>query len=270
MRIIGIVFWVLFTVSLSVWWLYFGLTQLELLEGIEGTEKVITQQRMLIWEGISLVVSILIGGGALAYLAYSERKERKRIEEFFSVFSHELKTPLTNIQLQAESLGANKLIESTQRLLVHLDNAMFVAKLPDKLFHEEVELNSFIRSLARRWSSLDIDCVGDAVIEIDKRIFEAIFQNLFSNSVIHGSASRVEIKIDDCKDDVTISFSDNGIGFKGDFSKLGRKFYRSSKTSGSGLGLYIVKELLNKMGGKISFKEQKQGFIAQITIPKSI
>ncbi len=270
LKVIAITIWLLFTISLSLWWLYFGLGQLELLQSVEGTEKVITQQRMLIWEGISLVVSILLGGLALGYLAYSERKERRRIEEFFSLFSHELKTPLTNIQLQAESLGADKLIESSQQLLIHLDNAMFVAKLPDKLFYEEIDLSSYLKSLAGRWSSFKIEVVGDAILEIDRRIFEAIFQNLFSNSVIHGKASRVNIKILDLEKFTIINFKDNGIGFKGDYSKLGRKFYRSNTSSGSGLGLYIVKALLNKMKGKISFKNSNEGFFAELTIYKSI
>lgn len=270
LKVIAITIWLLFTISLSLWWLYFGLGQLELLQSVEGTEKVITQQRMLIWEGISLVVSIILGGVALGYLAYSERKERKRIEEFFSVFSHELKTPLTNIQLQAESLGANKLIESTQRLLIHLDNAMFVAKLPDELFHEEVDLKLFIKSLASRWSSFEIEIIGEAVMEIDKRIFEAVCQNLFSNAVIHGGASKIVVNLQDSNNTVRIIFTDNGIGFNGDYNRLGTKFYRLNKTSGSGLGLYIVKELLNKLHGKLRFKESSQGFIVDIALPKSI
>ena len=269
-KVIAIAVWLLFTISLALWWLVFGLGQLELLKNLEGSEKLISQQRMLLWEGISLVISILLGGGSLAYLAFKERRERKRIEEFFSVFSHELKTPLANIQLQAESLGAEKLIESTQRLLIHLDNAMFVAKLPEKFFFEEIDLNSFITGLANRWGSLKIVVHGRSIAEVDKRILEAVFQNLLSNSVIHGGASIVDVEILETDNNVKIAIKDNGVGFKGDYRNLGRKFYRFDQKSGSGLGLFIVKQLLKKLNGQISFRESKQGFIAEIILPKNI
>lgn len=266
LKIIAISFWLLFTLSLSLWWLYFGLSQLELLEEIEGAEKVISQQRMLIWEGVSLVLSILVGGIALGLLAFKQWKERKRIEDFFSVFSHELKTPLTNIQLQAESLGASKLIESSAKLLVQLDNAMFVARLPEDLFLEDINLRSLIENTAFKWCSLEVKILGDAVVESDRRILEAIFNNIFSNAIKHGEASIISVEIEKSKDRTIITITDNGKGFLGERNFLGGKYYRFSKSGGTGLGLYLVKELLKRLQGKVTFPKSEKGFSVKIEL----
>lgn len=266
LKVIAIGAWLLFTISLSLWWLYFGLSQLELLKAIEGYERVVSQQRMLIWEGASLVLSIFIGGAALCHLAYREFRERKRIEEFFSVFSHELKTPLSNIQLQAESLGAQKLIESTQRLLVHLDNAMFVARLPNDLFFEEIDLRRLIESYSFRWPSIEVRVIGDEVIESDRRLIEALLSNLFSNAARHGEATSIFIELKRDAGRAVLEFKDNGKGFDGDRSSLGQKFKRYSNSGGSGLGLYIVKEVTKKLNGTVTFPEVEGGFLIRIVL----
>lgn len=266
LKVIAIGAWLLFTISLSLWWLYFGLSQLELLKAIEGHERVVSQQRMLIWEGASLVVSILIGGAALCYLALKEFRERKRIQEFFSVFSHELKTPLTSIQLQAEKLGAEKLIESTQRLLVHLDNAIFIARLPDDVFYEEVNLRPVIEEYSIRWPSLKVEVIGSEVIETDKRLLEAILSNIFSNAVRHGEATKLLVQIKGEGDKTFLEFRDNGKGFSGEKSSLGQKFKRYSNSGGTGLGLYIIRKVLQKLNGSLSFPDVEQGFAVRICL----
>ena len=266
--------WLLYTISLSVWWLIFGLRELESLKSISTVEgvKLVEYQQMLIVEGLSLVVSLLLGGGALCWLVWKEAKERKRIAEFFSVFSHELKTPLTSIQLQAQSLRekltdgggaqtAQRLFLDTQRLLVQLENALMIADERFALVMEPVELGSFIESLAASWPALKVIVEGNGTIRADKRALMALFQNIFSNAIFHGKASEMRMIISQHDKQVTCTMIDNGKGFAGNVKDLGVAFKRHYPGSGSGIGLSLVKSLAERMGGKIALSNAPEGFI---------
>lgn len=271
--------WLLFTVSLAVWWLIFGLRQLEAIKSIETADasKLIEYQTMLMVEGLSLVVSLLAGGIALCWLVLREESERKRITDFFSVFSHELKTPLSSIQLQAESLRskltdtggaqvASRLLQDTQRLLLQLENALMSADDRFRLVLETIELEPFLKNMALSWPSLQISVVGNAKVIADMRALTAITQNIFNNSIFHGKATVVTVNIVPVGKQVQVSFEDNGKGFSGDIKKLGVAFKRHYQGSGSGIGLAIVKSLLSRMGGSIEVQPAAQGFKIKVTL----
>src|SRR4051812_47119943 len=98
--------WLLFTVSLAVWWMIFGLKQNEklALQAHAVPEEVFRGQRMLHWEGAVLVLMLLIGGLALLYFTLKEADRHKRVKQFFATLTHELKTPLASLRIQVESL----------------------------------------------------------------------------------------------------------------------------------------------------------------------
>jgi signal transduction histidine kinase len=69
---------------------------------------------------------------------------------------------------------------------------------------------------------------------------------------------------------VEVRFRDDGRGFEGDPSKLGRLFQRGSSSRGTGVGLYLVRVLMERMGGKVEFAAAPEGgFAATLRFQRS-
>jgi signal transduction histidine kinase len=98
---------------------------------------------------------------------------------------------------------------------------------------------------------------------------ESVFTNLIQNSVKHGRATQVRIEVElQANDRVAIRVTDNGKGFRGDATQLGRLFVRHTRGSGSGVGLYIVRQLVKRMKGAIAFQTAEGGgFETVIELP---
>ena len=98
--------WLVFTVALASWWLIFGLSQARHLGDLEGPEAAQLGRvtRMLILEGVMLVGMLVGGGVALLVAIRFEQRRRRDMRAFFMAFTHDLKTSLASLRLQAEAL----------------------------------------------------------------------------------------------------------------------------------------------------------------------
>src|SRR5213076_256483 len=146
--------WVIFTVTLAAWWLIFGLRQLELINqsNLENAIQLNRHYQMLLWEGGILIASLIGGGLALFYFARREQKRHAQVEEFFAAFTHDAKTSLASLRLQAESLREDfseaennplfdRLLSDTLRLQLQLENSLFLVNLPrGNFFFEPIKL----------------------------------------------------------------------------------------------------------------------------------
>ena len=282
--VIGLVaLWVAFTVTLAGWWLIFGLRQLDLINQskLEGAVQLQRHYQMLMWEGGILIASLIGGGLALFYYARREQKRHTQVEEFFAAFTHDAKTALASLRLQAESLredfaGAepspllDRLLSDTLRLQLQLENSLFLVNLPrGEFYFEPIKLSERLEGLRQHWPELTITETGDGTIIADARALESVLTNLIQNSVKHGRATQVEIAVEQrLKDKVTLRISDNGEGFRGNALQLGKLFVRHTRASGSGVGLYIVRQLVKRMKGAIAFRNAEAGgFEALIELP---
>src|SRR5438034_9806604 len=233
--------WVAFTVTLAAWWLIFGLRQLDLINqsNLEGAVQLHRHYQMLLWEGGILIVSLIGGGTALFYYARREQKRHAQVEEFFAAFTHDAKTALASLRLQAESLredfaGAepnpllDRLLSDTLRLQLQLENSLFLVNLTrGALFFEPLRLGDRIDALRLHWPNVAITQAGDGVVMADAWALESILTNLVQNSVTHGRATQVEVKVrQDGKGRLRMRVTDNGGGFQGDSSQLGKLFVR--------------------------------------------
>jgi len=104
-----------------------------------------------------------------------------------------------------------------------------------------------------------------------------IFRNLISNAIkyrkINGEPSKVSIKVDITSENANIVFKDNGIGISAEnLNKIFEMFYRASEQSeGSGLGLYIVKNAVEKLEGQLDVKSRpNEGTTFEITLPNKL
>jgi len=277
--------WVVFTVTLAAWWLVFGLRQLDLIKSLSvaGAQDLHRYYTMLMWEGGILIASLIGGGLALFYYAKREQKRHAQVEEFFAAFTHDAKTALASLRLQAESLRedfagseANPLLErllsDTLRLQLQLENSLFLVNLPrGKFFLQPIKLSDRIDALRLNWPDVTITLTGDARVMADARALESVVTNLLQNSVIHGHANEVDIKVQRREGRVSVTVVDNGQGFKGDLSQLGSLFVRHARSSGSGVGLYIVRQLARAMSGSIQFcSGEEGGFVAELILPEAL
>ena len=264
--------WLGLTFSLSAWWMVLGMRQAEALSaavGATGAEAA-RQHRMFFWEGLFLLTFVTAGGGALAYSTYHEQRRNDELRRFFSTFTHELKTSLTSLRLQAEILEEdprNSANENLQRLLrdvvrleLQLENALILAKADkDKLFLEEIPLRKTLTAISVHWPQIQVDVKRDARVRADHRALECILKNLIQNACVHGQARRVEIEPSANGDRIEVSVRDDGKGFTGDPEALGKEFVRHTTRSGAGIGLYLARKLAHRMNGSLRLTRASAG-----------
>jgi signal transduction histidine kinase len=277
--------WVVFTVTLAGWWLVFGLRQLDLLNrlNLEGAADFHRHYQMLLWEGGILIISLIGGGLALFYYARREQKRHAQVEEFFAAFTHDAKTALASLRLQAESLREDlanaepsplldRLLSDTLRLQLQLENSLFLVNLTrGAFFLEPISLSDRVDALRHHWPQLVITQREDGVVMADVRALESVLTNLVQNSVTHGRATEVDVAVKRTGDGrLIVCVTDNGNGFQGDLDQLGKLFVRHTRGSGSGVGLYIVRQLVKRMNGTISFTGGSPGgFRAEMNFPNA-
>lgn len=275
--------WVVFTVTLAGWWLIFGLRQLDLINqsNLEGAVQFHRHYQMLLWEGGILIASLIGGGLALFYYAHREQKRHAQVEEFFAAFTHDAKTTLASLRLQAESLQEDyansepnplldRLLRDTLRLQLQLENSLFLVNLTrGKFFLEPIVLGDRIDALRHHWPDLMVTLTGAGVAMVDARALDSVLTNLIQNAVTHGQATQVTVAVErNPSGQITMRITDNGQGFSGDFNQLGKLFVRHGRGSGSGVGLYIVRQLVRRMNGNIDFRNGRAGgFVAELTFP---
>lgn len=266
--------WMIFNVFLAGWWMYFSL-------GIVHDFK---YERMLKMEGVILIISLILGGAALLYFILLERKEHRKTTEFFAAFTHDLKTTLASLRIQAEALEeldpqANsnpvfrRLVRDTVRLEHQLENALILAQGDANQFLQEAVFVSRVLDILRaNWPDVVIEYVGEAPAHLalngDRRAIESIFKNLIHNAVLHGKAKRITIRGELLQNGrIMILVCDEGVGFKGKIEELGELFHRHSSSSGSGVGLFLVRTLAEKMNGQVTFSSTLDGFCAGVELP---
>jgi signal transduction histidine kinase len=266
---IAAIAWLVFTVSLASWWLSVGL-------------ELTNRHTMFLWEGATFIV-VLVGGG-LAILVAIRREDRRRqaLEMFFMSFTHDLKTSLASVQLQAEGLREDqsdpatrlpldRLLQDTVRLQIQLENSLFVAQPDGRLLKERLDVVAAVERLREDWPTLQIDVTGAGVVVADARALDAVLRNLLQNAVLHGGATHAAIRVERVPGDIIrLVVEDNGTGVSpANLAHLGEPFSRPSTTSGTGMGLHVSRRLVSRMGGAMSFGVAGGGLIVTIQLPEA-
>lgn len=263
------IIWFAFTFSLVTWWWIFFLLRY----------SSDSSHRMFAWEGSILIAAVLIGGVALIVFTYRDQKRHQRLRFFFSTFSHDIKTSIARLRLQAEVLeedlhGNNnpvmkRLIQDIQRLDLQLENSLLLANVENvPLLREQVSLNNLFASLRNEFADLSFEIEKEAHIQGDRRALLSVFRNLLQNALLHGKASTVRIKVRAINSHrLELIVEDDGLGFKGSLEKLGSEILISTDSRGNGIGLLITKRLLAKMKGDIQFaSKENSGFQSIIQV----
>ena len=272
------IIWFAFTFSLVGWWWIFFLVKMDPSE-MQSLEQLQKTHRMFAWEGSILLAAILLGGVSLVVFTYRDQVRHQRLRLFFATFSHDIKTSITRLRLQGEILAeeiemssspvTKRLIQDIQRLDLQLENSLFLANTDNQpLLREKVSLSDLLSNLRNEFSELSIELERDAVIQGDRRALLSVFKNFFQNSVLHGKATTVRIKVQKFSEKILIVvLQDDGLGFQGEIEKLGSEILTSTHAKSNGLGLLISKRLIEKMQGQIHFKSKpNSGFESHLEL----
>lgn len=214
--------------------------------------------------------------------------------DFVALASHQLRTPLSIIKWYVDFLRSGdagpvtdeqkKYLEqvyvSNERLIELVNALLDVSRIDVGTFSIEPEptdieqkadaaLKKFISTIEKRGIVIERHYDILPIINLDPRLTKIVFENLISNAVKYVPDNGV-IKIDIKKTDsnVLIKISDNGCGIPREqqpqvFTKLFRADnVRRIESIGTGLGLYIVKAIIEKSGGKIWFQSPSLEFLS--------
>lgn len=266
--------WLVFVVSLSIWWMIFSLRKVHQLAQYVEDEKLINEQHMLLAEGGVLVGSLLVGGLALIYYALRERRHLEEVKLFFSTFNHDVKTSLARLALQGERLTAGNdpkfknFHKSLLDLERQLENSLHISQSENReLCYEKINLSHLLSRLHNMWSDIKFNLKGPNEIISDQTAIESILKNLISNSVTHGKADEILIQISKQDGRVHLIYSDNGKAeIAANLLEMGQKLQPSQK--GTGLGLYLVNQWVKRLKGELQFSKQEAGLQLDITFPE--
>jgi len=240
-------------------------------------------------------------------LKYQQNKllANERHEAWESVarkIAHEIKNPLTPIQLIIDSLRKKyselfdeknkesflekiKTINKQIKLIEKLVNEFSdFARMPKPIFKKN-ELNKIIKDSINLMKTNDKDIVINFnteevhYVNSDTEQLNRVFINLLKNSIeslkekhqkTGDFKKKIDVEIQLINDYISIVVQDNGTGFTNNDLKTLSKPYFTTKKEGSGLGLSIVEKILNDHNGFIEFISQKEGAKIKILLPKYV
>lgn len=223
--------------------------------------------------------------------------------EFVSLASHQLRTPLSTInwysemlldgdvgELNKEQKGyLNEIYKGNQRMVDLVNALLNVSRLelgtfvidPEKIKISDIAksvINEMHHQIVKRNIKLTKKFDDNVpAMMLDRKLIRMVIQNLLSNAVKYtpkGGKVSVTIKQNKTKKRIEIIVTDNGIGIpKYQQEKIFTKLFRADNvkeldTEGTGLGLYIVKSIIEHSGGMVWFDtEEKKGTSFYVTLP---
>jgi signal transduction histidine kinase len=260
--------------GLGSWWLYlvFKLHSTLITLNIPelGSQKRFLN--MMKWEGSFFFIFLVLLGGSLFIMYIRDMRKSKAMQAFFASLSHELKTPLASMRLQAEVIKdliedeahshdqladlTGRLIEDTHKLESELEKSLQLSRIEQdaEMTLAPIALERYLRRQEQKFLrpvALELSIADDASeVLADELSLNMIFRNLFENTRRHNEASRtVRIDVKRTGSAVEVLYDDYGKKFGGDAGHLGELFYKFNSTKGSGIGLYLIKNLMRKMDG---------------------
>ena len=203
--------------------------------------------------------------------------------EFIAVAAHQLRTPLTGISWAFESLIkepnlkaeqnelVNKAYAATQQLIKIVGDLLDVSKIEEGKFGYKLENTNLIEFISDILSSVNLSAkeygikiyfekpTEPIVVRIDPQKLSLVLDNLLDNAIKYNTENgEVILKINKIPDKpfVQIGIKDTGVGIPAEeINKLFTRFYRGSNvannTTGTGLGLYIARNIVRRHGGEI-------------------
>ena len=225
-------------------------------------------------------------------LAEFQKKENAN-NQLLTSLSHDIRTPLTSIIGYTDAikkellkndfkdeLVSKKVIENyidivrekSHSLKEYLDNVFDWFKLNSNEFYldlKDTEITELSRNIIKSWivifeeKDIDFDIEieeKEIICNLDQNAYARVINNIIQNAVEHSKTKKIQISIKESNRKIFITIKDFGVGIEpDDLEHIFDRLYKCDKARnkvGSGLGLYITKELVEKMNGCINVKSE--------------
>ena len=276
-------FLLLYALAELVWW------------GILITKVQPNRTSMVIGEGAVFLFLLIVGAYHLHKALKKELKLHDQQKNFLLSVTHELKSPLASIKLYLETILKRDLdkqqqqsflknsLKDIERLDDLVENMLIATRIENKSYTFPKEQFNFSEMVARITDRLQIHTCSTQIIKTkikpglrltgDKFALTSVVTNLVENAVKYSpGCAEIEVKLWADNGCVHLEVADQGIGIKDDEKlRIFDKFYRvgsedTRKTKGTGLGLYIVKQVLDNHQAQIKVKNNRPaGSIFEVT-----
>lgn len=229
-----------------------------------------------------------------------EKELEKQRQDFISIVSHQLRTPLTGIKWVADNFANKEKLSpkgkeyikdislSVNKLMILVESLLKTSRLEEGkvgVSPEKVELVSFIKNFLDQCEPLFAEKDQKVIFtkhpealnaNTDKILIYNIIQSLVDNAVTYSPRSgNIEVALEDKNSSFLFWIKDNGIGIpETEKNLMFKKFMRATNArlavpNGTGIGLYIVSEAVRLLEGKVWFESQKnKGATFYVELPK--
>ncbi|HPG38544.1 MAG TPA: HAMP domain-containing sensor histidine kinase [bacterium] len=246
--------------------------------------------------GLVLMVTASVGLLLIFRNLTDQMKITGMYDNFIANITHELKSPLSSIQLYLETLKSrqvppakqteflNRMLKDADRLKNLINSILEISGLEQKkiVFNYEIvaagpTFRKLLQDTAGQFnlSSQEVIISGDAPCScvIDRNAMRTVLDNLVDNAIKYSEGPpQIEMKFANKAGHLVLEFRDHGIGIaKKDQKQVFQKFHRIYRpdipnVKGTGLGLYWVKEIIKMHGGKIHVHSEGAGQGTAFTI----
>ncbi|EOR92508.1 Phosphate regulon sensor protein PhoR (SphS) [Arcticibacter svalbardensis MN12-7] len=280
-----IIFYALIIYALAelIWW------------GVLLIEVQPERQTMILGEGAVFIFLFFTGAYHLHKTLNKERMLKEQQKNFLLSVTHELKSPLASIKLYIQTIlkrnldkeqihsFLNNSLKDIERLDDLVENMLLATRIENHSYSfpkEKFNLTEVIRSVASRLQIhtcssqiIKLNVEPDIYITGDRFALTLVVSNLIENAVKYSPpCEEIAVELKRTPLEVSFTVADKGIGIKDEEKfRIFEKFYRvgsedTRKTKGTGLGLYIVKQVLDKHLAFIKVKNNRPaGSIFEVT-----
>ena len=264
-----------------VWW---GYHLIELTEELKKEPAEIAKRiTMIFGEGLVFFGILIFGLSKIRSSIIKELRLSERQNNFLLSVTHELKTPLAANKLYLQTILKRKLdeqsktdllqkaVQENERLELMIDNILNASRIENKALQpmkEEKNLSEIMNSVVDRFHRRNqkefITCEIESgiVVPVDVFFIETILNNLIENAIKYGTIEKgISVYLFRKNHDILFGVKDQGPGISKELRKqIFYKFFRAGNEEtrmkkGSGLGLFIVSELVRMHDAKIIYKE---------------
>ncbi len=243
-----------------------------------------------------------------AILVFQDITEERKIDylksEFISLASHQLRTPLSALRWYTELFAERKnnldkeqrsylkeMQLSVERMIRLLTSLLRASRSDTDDLHPEIKQVD-VRTIARELHEdseaasheAGVGCTlhlpkTAVILKTDATLLRIVLQNLVGNAIkysAHNAGKKVSVTLEQARSGIRFIVADQGMGIpKEEQKRVFQKFFRAKNvrmmdTDGNGLGLYITKTIVERLGGKIEFtSKEHEGTVFTVSFPNT-